>query len=188
MAPGGSARIRSAETRTHREVLRSRSPVPGWGASPTPARPGSTSGRSREHPWVHGGRPTTRRVRLARGLRSVAVWRNAVMNRGAVGLVVRTAAERRHYVVDGVRSGCPADVADPSVATQDSCAESLPVRWQWRAAVSGHARTMPRRGYASVRLAVISMLHRASDDAEMLFERTQPTPARLRGRGTPSYR
>lgn len=69
------------------------------------------------------------RVGLVSGLGAVAVRWDAVVDRGEVGLIVCATPERRYDVVDGVSSGCPADVADACLALQDAGAESLPVRW-----------------------------------------------------------
>jgi len=67
------------------------------------------------------------------------------MDRREVGLVVGTTTERRDDVVNAVRTGLLADVADASVAPQNACAKALPVRRQRCGAVSGHTRIVPRR-------------------------------------------
>jgi len=99
-------------------------------------------------------RSPARRVRFARGLGAVAVWWGAVVDSGQVRLVVRAAPERRNDVVNGVGSRSLADVADASVALQNTSAEALPVRWEWGAAVSGHAWIVPYGGVPSVREVV----------------------------------
>ncbi len=90
-------------------------------------------------------------VGFAGGLRAMAVWWGAVMDSGQVRLVVRAAPERRNDVVNGVGSRSLADVANASVAPQDTSTEALPVRWEWGTAVASHAPIVPRRVCGSVR-------------------------------------
>ena len=80
----------------------------------------------------------------------MAVWWGAVVDSGQVRLVVGAAPERRDDVVNSVGSGSLADVADASVALQDTSAEVLPVRWEWGAAVSSHAWIVPHGRVPSV--------------------------------------
>lgn len=79
------------------------------------------------------------RVGFARGLRAMAVWWGAVVDRSEVCVVIGAAAERRDDVVDGVCSGLVADVTDPAVPPQYLRAKALPVPWQRGASVSSHA-------------------------------------------------
>jgi len=96
-------------------------------------------------------RSPARRVCLVRGLGAVAVWWGPIVDSGQVRLVIGATPVRRDDVVNSVGSGSLADVADASVALQDTSAEAPPVRWEWGAAVSRHARIMPQSGMPSVR-------------------------------------
>lgn len=82
------------------------------------------------------------------------------MDRGEVGLVVRTTSEGRDDVVNRVSSGLLADVADASVALQHPCSEAFPVWRKWSAAVSSHALIVPQDVVLSVRQVVTGVARR----------------------------
>lgn len=88
---------------------------------------------------MRGDRATAWWIRLVSGLRAVAVGWDAVVDRGEVRLGIRTVAERRDDVVNGVSALGLADVANDAIPQRDGGSQVLPVRWQGYAPISAHA-------------------------------------------------